>query len=69
MFETLALLQPADVRKPQHSGQKKAPETPVTQTIEETASDQPRTLKCRWVITDTTSGESVLVAQWAEVDD
>jgi hypothetical protein len=69
MFETIAFLQPADVRKAQHCGQKQARKTPATQTIEETASDQPRTLKCRWLITDAASGESGLVAQWAEVDD
>jgi hypothetical protein len=69
MFETIAFLQPADVRKPRHCGQKQAPEAPVTQTVEETASDQPRTLKCRWLMTDAASGVSGLVAQWAEIDD
>jgi hypothetical protein len=69
MFETIAFLQPADVRKPQHCGQKQAPKTPVSQTIAEAAPDQPRILKCRWLMTDAASGESGLVAQWAEVDD
>ena len=69
MFETIALPQPADVCKPQHCGKKQAPAAPVMQTIEETASDQPRTLKCRWLIADATLGQSGLVAQWANIVD